>query len=382
MSLPVDVEESAGIYLHWPYCARHCSYCSFTISTEESTRESYSRALQDEIAMVAAQARGTVFDAIYFGGGTPSRLGVEGVENLIRKIRESYRVETGSEITIEANPEDVSVASAAGWKSAGVTRVSLGVQSFQDDPLREIGRIHAGEDASRALTSLVESGLDLSCDLILGLPGQSTEGFLSDVERIVSSGAGHISVYLLELDRASRLADDRRSHPSRYLSDDEQAAAYLEASRRLRSVGFEHYEVSSWARPGPVARHNSKYWNRAPTLGFGVSAHELWNGSRRANTTSLALYIESLGNGIRPTAADNPVGEDEAARERIFLGARTSAGVAALELDAWLARYGDSSLRSDWDQWVRSGLIFRREDRYVLSDEGFLLSSEVLCRFV
>jgi oxygen-independent coproporphyrinogen III oxidase len=379
---PTILEEPAGIYVHWPYCSQHCSYCSFTISTEESTRESYFRALRSEIEIVAEDARGAAFDAISFGGGTPSRLSPREVDTLLGDFRSRYSVLPGSEITLEANPEDVSTATITGWKSAGVTRVSLGVQSFHAGALEEIGRLHTADGARRAVGVSVRSGLDVSCDLILGLPEQTSESFLADVRDVAAAGVGHLSIYLLELDRAHRLAEDRRRNPHRYLSDDEQAALSLEASSTLRSLGFEHYEVSSWALPGRQARLNSKYWNRTATLGFGVAAHELWNGRRRANTTSLRLYLDRLEEGARPTATDQPVGEEEAARERIFLGARTSRGVAAPDLEAWLERHADPNLRADWEQWLRAGLVVRRENRYALSEEGLLLSSEVLCRFV
>jgi oxygen-independent coproporphyrinogen III oxidase len=374
--------DPGGIYVHWPYCAQHCSYCSFTVSTQESTRASYFNALRREIEIVAQEAIGVRFDAISFGGGTPSRLAAEEIATLLDDLRFHFSVLPSSEITLEANPEDVSAQTLSGWKSAGVTRVSVGVQAFDDSSLLEIGRLHTADCGRRAVVESVRSGMEVSCDLILGLPEQTAESFLSDLREVAAAGVGHVSIYLLELDQAHRLAEDRRRRPGRYLSDDDQATLYLEASRILQSLGFEHYEVSNWALRGRQARHNSKYWSRTPTLGFGVSAHEFWNGRRRANTTSLRHYVERLGEGKRPTDFDQAVGEEAAAAERIFLGARTSRGVVAADLEAWLARHADANLRGDWDGWLRAGLVVRREDRYGLSEEGFLLSSEVLCRFV
>ncbi len=374
--------DSAGIYVHWPYCAHHCSYCSFTVSTEESTRASYLGALRREISIVAGEARGADFDSISFGGGTPSRLSPAETSMLLSDLRGQFSILPGAEITLEANPEDVSPVSLAGWRSSGVSRLSLGIQAFHDESLREIGRVHTADRARAALADARESGMEVSADLILGLPAQAGAEFLSDVREIVAAGAGHVSIYLLELDQARRLAGDRQERPGHYLSDDEQASLYLEASEFLVRRGFDHYEVSSWALPGRRARHNSKYWSRSPTLGFGVSAHEFWNGRRRANTTSLRLYVERLEAGLRPSASDREVGGDEAERERIFLGARTADGVPAAHLDSWLERHGDSRLRSDWQQWVRDGLVVRRQGHYALSERGFLVSSEVLCRFV
>ncbi|MGH9440803.1 MAG: radical SAM family heme chaperone HemW [Thermoanaerobaculia bacterium] len=379
---PAATADPAGIYIHWPFCSRHCSYCSFTISTDESARAAYFQALRREIEVVAREAGGAAVDSVFFGGGTPSRLSGEEIAMLLSDLRSHFTFHEETEITLEANPEDVSPTSLSRWKSAGVTRLSVGVQAFHDGALREVGRVHSAGAARQALADAIRSGMDVSADLILGLPGHAAEAFLADVLEVVSSRACHLSIYLLELDRAHRLSEDRQRRPERYLTDDEQAAAYLEASQELLRRGFEHYEVSSWALPGRRARHNSKYWSRSPTLGLGVSAHEFWNGRRRGNTTSVREYQEKLAKGTRPSAFSREIDRDEAEREQIFLGARTSRGVPEAKLESWLDRRADSRLRSDWDQWLQAGIVVHREGHYALSEKGFLISNEVLCRFV
>ncbi|HEY6146226.1 MAG TPA: coproporphyrinogen III oxidase, partial [Thermoanaerobaculia bacterium] len=174
----------------------------------------------------------------------------------------------------------------------------------------------------------------------------------------------------------------RRARPERYLSDDEQADLWLELGRRLEAHGIVHYEISNWARPGFEARHNLKYWRRIPTLGLGVSAHELWAGRRRANVASLAAYIDALEGGRRPTAVDREVPPEEAARERLMLGLRLAAGIDLRELTEFLAGAGDSALAEDYRTWCDEGLLEERRGRVAFTERGFLLSNEVLCRFV
>ncbi|HWC66194.1 MAG TPA: radical SAM protein, partial [Thermoanaerobaculia bacterium] len=275
-----------------------------------------------------------------------------------------------------------SAEAASAWREAGATRVSVGIQSFRDAELQAIDRIHTGEQAARSLDVLADAGLSIAADLMIGIPGQSREGLLADAARLAAGPASHVSIYILELDKAKRMADDRRLRPDLYLSDDAQADAYLEAGRLLSDAGFRHEEVSNWSRPGSEARHNAKYWRRVPTFGLGVGAHELWNERRRANTASLGAYLDAIAHGRRPTAADRAIDDVERAREEILLGARTREGIPADVLDRWLAERGDAALREDWEAWIGEGLIERRPERYVLTEKGFLVSNEILYRFV
>ena len=374
-------EPSDGIYVHLPFCATHCSYCTFAISTDLSKRDLYLEMLAREIDIVAGEAAGAAFDTIYLGGGTPSMLPAGRIDRLLATLTAAFRIDAGAEITLEANPDDVSRDALRDWKRAGVTRVSIGIQSLRENELSAIGRLHTVEQARRSRQESVEAGFEVSCDLILGLPEQDEEAFRSGVAELAESGIGHVSIYLLELDKAWKLAADREARPGRYLSDDSQADAYLSASRRLRESGFEHYEISNWGKPGSFSRHNAKYWARTPTLGLGMSAHELWAGRRRGNSRSLPEYLSRLADGRRPTVLDQPIDGLEALREKIVLSARTREGIDRRDLEAWFGATEDSQLSSDWQAWKENGLIESREGREALTEKGFLLSSEVLCRF-
>jgi oxygen-independent coproporphyrinogen-3 oxidase len=290
--------------------------------------------------------------------------------------------EADSEVTLEANPEDVTEELVGEWRDAGVNRVSVGVQSFHDPELSAVGRRHDANRARWALDVLARAHVSISADLILGLPTQTAETFRQSVNEVGRAGVGHVSIYLLETEKSRTIEEDRREHPDRYLSDEAQAEAWLEAGEALASLGFSHYEISNWARPGRQAAHNVKYWTRTPTLGLGVSAHELWNGRRRANVSGLPAYLAALRDSRRPTALDEPVTPDAAARERIFLGLRLSTGVQAAEIEGWISDARDPLLADDYGAWFEAGVLARENGRVRFTERGFLLSNEVLCRFV
>jgi oxygen-independent coproporphyrinogen-3 oxidase len=374
--------SDAGLYVHLPYCASRCGYCAFVVTTDGSSRARYLEALVREVTLVRGEAAQTPFDAIYLGGGTPSLLPPADIDRLLGTLRGAFAIAAGAEVTLEANPEDVTPGAVDAWMRAGVNRVSAGIQSLADPELQAVGRRHDAARAREALALLVGAGLSVSGDLILGLPGQTRESFDRSLRGLAESGVEHVSVYLLEVEKSKALEDDRRSNPERYLSDDAQADAWLAMAGELASRGFEHYEISNWSKPGRRARHNGKYWERADTLGIGVAAHELWRGRRRANVSSLEEYLARLAQGTRPVALDRAVGEAEAARERVYLGLRLSDGVPVAWVEALVASSGDVRLWSDYEAWLDSGVLERAAERVRFTERGFLVSNEVLSRFV
>jgi oxygen-independent coproporphyrinogen-3 oxidase len=376
------VTENAGLYVHLPYCRSRCGYCAFVVSTDDSSRGEYLEALEREAALLAPEAADAAFDSIYLGGGTPSLVRPGELTRLLAELRRRFDVEAGSEITLEANPDDVTPELARAWKDAGVNRVSVGVQSFHDSELSAVGRRHDAGGARRALEELAQTGLSLSADLILGLPTQTAASFRDSIDEVSRSGVAHLSIYLLETEKSRAIEEDRRDHPERYLSDEAQADAWREAGQTLAGRGFEHYEISNWALSGSAARHNVKYWTRAPTLGLGVSAHELWGERRRANVSGLPAYLASLRSARRPTALDEEVTPEAAARERIFLGLRLSDGVPAADLESWIVNAGEPQLSADYAAWLEVGLLERIGGRVRFTESGFLVSNEILCRFV
>ncbi|MEP7132592.1 MAG: radical SAM family heme chaperone HemW [Acidobacteriota bacterium] len=374
--------EPAGVYVHLPYCRSRCEYCSFVVTTDSSSREAYLAALDTEASIAAREATGVSFDSLYFGGGTPSLIPPGDLARLTGRLMTLFDFRDESEITMEANPDDVTRDLARQWAAAGVNRVSLGVQSFEDRELAAVGRRHDAGTARAALAVLLDSGFSVSGDLIIGLPEQTAETFRASSRELVSSGAAHVSVYLLETEKSKIIEEDRARRPERYMSDDAQADLWLELGGIMGEAGLDHYEISNWARPGFRARHNEKYWRRSPTLGLGVSAHEFWSDRRRANVSGLPAYLDTLAAGRRPTALDREIDSAEEARERIILGLRLSDGVPEAEVEAWIAREGDPRLREDYASWNAAGLLLSCDGLIRFSEPGYLVSNEILCRFV
>lgn len=372
----------AGIYVHLPYCASRCGYCAFVVTTDGSSRDRYLAAVEREAAILASEASGASFDSVYFGGGTPSLLPPAAIARTLEALRARFSIADDAEVSFEANPEDVTAEAAAAWSEAGVNRISVGVQALADAELSAVGRRHDAGRARAALEALARSGLSVSGDLILGLPGQTRESFLASLAGLCDAGVEHVSIYLLETEKTKTIEEDRRLHTERYLSDDAQAELWLEMGDLLAARGFGHYEISNWARPGREARHNVKYWLRTPTLGLGVSSHELWAGRRRANVSNLDQYLAALEAGHRPVALDQAVGAAEAAREEIFLGLRLSAGVPAERIATFVVASQDVRLWNDYEAWLAEGILERRDGRVRFTERGFLVSNEVLSRFV
>ena len=374
--------ERGGIYVHLPYCASRCGYCAFVVTTDGSSRDRYLDALEREMALLAGDAEGAEFDSVYLGGGTPSLLPHAAIHRLTAALEKRFRISAGAEVTLEANPEDVTPEAASAWKAAGVNRVSVGVQSFLDAELSAVGRRHDASRAAWALQTLVKAGLAVSGDLILGLPEQSPESFRRSVARLIGSGVTHSSVYLLEIEKSKTMEEDRKARPERYPSDDAQADMWLEMGEAFAAAGLAHYEISNWATPGREARHNLKYWTRTPTLGLGVSAHEYWAGRRRANVSTLEGYASRLNSGERPLALDRPIDSAESAREEVFLGLRLARGVGEEAVLRQVAASSDPRLTEDYDAWLGTGILQKDESRVRFTERGFLVSNEVLSRFV
>jgi oxygen-independent coproporphyrinogen-3 oxidase len=375
-------DEGRGLYVHLPYCASRCGYCAFVVTTDSSSRTSYLASLAKEAELAAREASGADFDSVYLGGGTPSLLSPEELARILRMLRACFAVADGAEVTLEANPEDVTSRGVRAWTELGVNRVSVGVQSLEDRELAAVGRRHDATRARQALEILLAEGLSVSADLILGLPEQTAGSFSRSAAALAGSGVGHLSVYLLEPEKSKSLEEDRRARPERYMGDDAQADAWLDLASLLSPSGFRHYEISNWARPGREARHNRKYWTRTETLGLGVSAHELWEGRRRANVSSLPAYLAALESGRRPTVLDEELTPADVAREHVVLGLRLSDGVPRADLEAAIDRSSDPHLAGDYADWKSAGVLIEEGEKVRFSEKGFLVSNEILCRFV
>jgi len=374
------VRDSLGLYLSVPFCKAKCSFCNFASDAFAPERmDGYVARLCVEIhsARKIAAEQGLIVpqtvDSVYFGGGTPSLLSAEKFAEIFAALRGEFDVTANAEITMECAPGQISEASLGAAMRLGVSRVSLGVQSFVDRESAAVGRLHTGIQCENEIARLKSLGLDVGFDLICGLPHQTRESWRESLQRAVATGADHVSVYMLEVDEDSRLGRELIGPGVRYgagLVPDEDPVTemYLEACDVLAEGGLEQYEISNFAREGHQSRHNRKYWERAPYFGFGLDAHSMLldeNGraARFANGDELDAYL-----GQDDPMEIERVADAEAFEERVFLGLRLNEGVEATLL---------GNVRGAVDEMVRAGLMWSENERFGLTARGRVVSSSV-----
>lgn len=358
-----------GVYVHFPFCRVHCSYCAFAVSTNTAMQDRYFDALQREIE---ARAAGEGVDTVYFGGGTPSRTSREHLERITKSITDRFAVDPAAEFSLEANPEDVTGDTLRFWRSLGVNRVSIGVQSFHESELRPLGRVHGRELAHEAVRLAVASGLRTSLDLILGLPHQTAESFQETLDIAIRLGAGHISIYMLDLEEGSVLQRQVAAEKVKLPDEEMVARLYAVAIERLQDAGFAQYEISNFARPDEESRHNRRYWRREQYFGFGLSAHSFIGERRFANARDLARYIDAPGE---PEFVEQ-LTETEARRETIFLRLRQREGLDYADVLRLCGQEGVAWI----DEGVSEGWLRREGTRVAFTPAGFLVSTELISR--
>ena len=371
-----------GLYLHVPYCAVRCTYCDFyLVAGRRDDFAAYVDALCAEIVSVPEALSRTRVDSIHFGGGTPSLLPLKSIERLVSTIRETFPLDPAPEIGFEANPEDVTLGSLRGLVGVGVNRLSLGVQSLEDPVLEALGRIHSSVRGIDAVGAARCAGIrSVGVDLILGVPGQSADRSLCGIERVVDAGVEHVSLYILEVHSKTRLGRQVSLGRVKPLGDDAVSTLYETASDLLVGRGFEHYEISNFARPGHRSRHNLKYWTDQEYLGFGPSAHSYSGGRRFWNPPDLKSYLRKPGWGVS-RVEDIRTGEARGV-EALCAGLRVTEGV---DLELLRRRYG-SVIPSPADPIVSDlevvGLVEVQGERLRLTRRGRLLSNEVFERLL
>lgn len=369
-----------GAYVHVPYCAHRCTYCSFVAVTERETEAAYFDAVVTEVLSRAGEVEGP-FDTVYFGGGTPSFADPESLERVLEALRQTYGVAPGAEVTAEANPDDLTAERLAALLRLGVNRLSLGVQSLEDDELVPLERRHDAAGARAALGRAVASGARASADLMIGIPGQTGQSLKRSVEGILSAGVGHLSVYILEIDKAPRLVVMRAASPELFGGDEELAARWEQVDDLCTAAGLPRYETSNWAREGEESRHNIKYWRREPVLAVGVSAASFDGSARRTNSGSIPAYVRAVERDGSAFVSEERLAPDAALREGVLLGLRIADGVPAAAFEE-AASTLPASDRDRLDDAFAAGLLARAGERVRLTRRGVLLSNEVFSLFV
>ncbi|MEO7647586.1 MAG: radical SAM family heme chaperone HemW [Gemmatimonadaceae bacterium] len=337
------------LYVHVPFCARRCAYCDFSIAVRRTTPvDEYLGALRTELQMVAHEMghpseSDWPLDTLYLGGGTPSRLG-SAIPRLFDTVREVATILPGAEVTIEANPEDVSPENAASWRSAGANRLSLGSQSFDPAVLSWMHRVHSADQIPLAVKIARDAGFDnISLDLIFAVPRALNRDWQRDLESAVALDPAHISLYGLTVEPRTPLSRWRDRGEVREAGDEAYETEFLLAHHTLKAAGYDHYEVSNFSKPDRHSRHNSAYWSGSAYTGIGPSAHS-FDGTRRWwNVAPYAEWIDRLTHNSTPVADVEVLDEENISNEKVYLGLRSSLGVRVAgdelaELQPWLDR--------------------------------------------
>lgn len=362
--------EVRSVYLHAPFCLRRCLYCDFAVQVrKDGDADGWAGAMGRELRLVEADGVRLAdrLETLYVGGGTPSLLGPRAMALIADVFGRERLSHPELEWTSEANPESLTGEVAAGWRDAGVNRLSLGVQSFQEPVLRWMGRLHGAQGARNSVRVARDAGLEnLSVDLIFGLPEALRRDWRRDLAAAVALGVPHISLYGLTAESGTPLGRSVEQGRVAMPPDERYGEEYMEAHERLTEAGFRHYEVSNFALPGYESRHNQRYWDGSPYLGLGNSSHSFLPPVRRWNLREWDAYLTGLQEGRVPLA-DSEVVRDEAAHlERLWLGLRTDVGVP----DHWVTGVRAEALVS---RWCAHGLARCDGGRLALSPEGWLL---------
>ncbi len=378
-----------GVYVHVPFCDRVCPYCDFAVEAvgklDAELERRYLDLLAREFELVLEQESGLEgrrLETVYLGGGTPSLVSPKSVERLLGLLRSRLDGEP-REVTLELNPGTLEVERVPGFRAAGVTRLSVGVQSLQALTLRRLGRAHRADEALRGLEVCLAAGLaSVSADLIFGAPDQSEEALYADLERLIDLGVPHLSLYGLTCEPGTPFHAARERGRLRLPSED----AVLRMSRglraRLAAAGYEHYEISNFARPGHRSLHNQRYWLRRDVLGLGVSAASLLGRRRLKNSQSRPAWERGLVRGQRPLEEVETLLERDARRETLYLGLRLLEGVSR---SGYLRRFGEAPERqfgAELAELRELELVADRGGSLRLTDRGIRFADEVFLRFV
>jgi oxygen-independent coproporphyrinogen III oxidase len=375
---------SLGIYLHIPFCQAKCDYCHFiSVPMEMELVNRYTKAVISELRTFTSSVAVEDVNSIYLGGGTPSLIPEGFIEAILEACRQRFTLSADCEVSLEANPGTVSATKATAFHQAGITRISMGAQSFEDQELVAVGRLHSAAMISESLTQLRHSGFaNINLDLMLGLPQQTKDSWRRNLTAITQLAIPHISVYMLDLEGATRLLS-RVLEGSVVLPDDDCICdLYIETLQFLSLRGYAQYEISNFAQPGYFCRHNLKYWKREPVLGFGAGSHSFDGQYRYANSGSIEEYCRLMEAGVSPMIWRESITAAQALQESLFLGLRLTEGVDWNCLQDMNSGEPLKSYENSLEELCSKGLIERNGSNFRLTIQGMLLSNEVFQAFV
>jgi oxygen-independent coproporphyrinogen-3 oxidase len=372
------MSNTLGLYIHIPFCRSKCDYCDFySLAGKDDRMDDYQKALLAQIAENAPLTRGYTVNSVYIGGGTPTWYGEKRLREILRQVKKKFKLAKDAEITLEANPDSVSVQSLRSLRRAGVNRLSMGMQSGCNAELRDIHRPHTYEQVVEAVHAGRKARLkNLNLDLIYGLPGQTEDSWRDTVEKAIALSPEHLSCYGLTVEEGTPLAA-RVARGERLPDDDEQAALYLWTVERLGQAGYDQYEISNFAKAGFQSRHNLKYWMGREYLGLGAAAHSDFGGCRFASVRDLDGYIRGVMNGEVLLSESEVIPPRERGSEYLMLRLRTTNGIEEWEYRREFYMNFDP-IAAKLSEYEQKGWAVQVGRRWRLTPEGFLLSNRLI----
>lgn len=368
----------AGIYIHIPFCRQSCNYCNFHFSTSLRHKDDLIAALQNEINITPLFDDGKeTIETIYFGGGTPSLLTADEVKEIFETLHNKFSIAADTEITLEANPDDVNNNKLAEWKAAGINRLSMGIQSFNEEELRWMNRAHTAAESMKCIDEIKDAGFaNFSIDLIYGSPLLTNDNWKKNADIVFDKQVPHISCYALTVEAKTPLAKMIAQHKRENTDAAKQSAQFLLLMQWMRANGYEHYEISNYALPGMRSRHNSSYWSGKKYYGFGPSAHSFDGSSRRWNVANNNVYIRSLQKNSIPFEEEKLTTAQQL-NEYIMTSLRTAEGLSIDKAAGVFGQQAADEIVLSVKKYVNSNKVVLQNNHLVLTDEGKLFADGI-----
>mgnify|MGYP001051861838 FL=1 len=367
----------AGIYLHIPFCKQACNYCDFHFSTSLKMKASFVDALLTEIELRKSVFDQQTINSIYFGGGTPSLLSEEDLTRIFETLFTSFRVSPLAEITLEANPDDLSPDKIKVLKNTPINRLSIGIQSFRDEDLRFMKRAHNAKEALSSIKSCKQAGFtNLSVDLIYGTPGMDTSAWLENLNIAFDLDIPHISSYALTVEPNTELHHQILHQKVSNVDENQSAAQFELLTSQMKRNGYEQYEISNFCKPGAYSKHNSSYWKKDMYLGLGPSAHSFYDNKRLWNVSNNTKYVKSLAQNLLPLQEEVLSLEDRY-NEYVMTSLRTKWGCSIAEIETNFSSELAAYFRNEIELYVSTQNVLVKNEVYYLSEKGKLLADKI-----
>ncbi|MCX7921940.1 MAG: radical SAM family heme chaperone HemW [Clostridia bacterium] len=376
--------KEIGLYIHIPFCKSKCHYCDFnSLPGRELHIPQYFEALKKELQLYTTKAKNYSIKSIFIGGGTPSLADPEHITNIMYSCREHFNIKKNAEISIETNPGTLSFEKLAAYKSSGINRLSMGLQAWQSHILNYLGRIHSAEDFVENFNQARKAGFtNINADLIFGIPSQTMEEWRHTLTGVVNLGPEHLSCYSLKIEEGTVFGEKLKSGELNQIDDDIDREMYHSTIEILSTKGYNHYEISNFAKPGYECRHNLLYWKIDEYIGLGAGAHSYFEGNRYNNVCSIERYIAAIGQNEIPRENVQWIDKKDSISEFIILGLRVMDGISLSEFQAKFSEDIFDLFGTQIDKLSEAKLLELREGKLKLTSNGLDFANQVFVEFI